>query len=162
LSETNSIQAWREARLQTYPLDFGGEIKYMPGDVLAMLGDGEDTNPLMAIIAQHTDPNPKKAAESAVKNITPEELIGISTALNAIMIKIVHWPPLIEQGHEEGVSVNELGITEKMNIFMELAGGQERLDAASGFHDLPPGGLVALPEQSDVRGTPVEAVESDV
>lgn len=139
------LQAWREARLQEYPLENGGNVKLRTVDMLALMNeDGNVPNPLMAIIVEHTDTRKKKDAQQASEDVmaTPEQRTMLREELNRVMIAVVAWPPLKEQGYEDGIGVDEFSTGEKMDIFIFLLGGK-RLDNAVNFRPEPPGGLVA-------------------
>lgn len=136
-------------------------VKYRLFDVLALIaGDNGTPNPLLNIIQGHTDPR-QANAEKAAQKLSGEDLIALQKTLNDMMIKVVIEPPLVQQGHADGIDVDEFTIEEKMLIFTDLAGGEQQLDAALNFRPLPPGGLVAPLDGAAVRDEAVESAESD-
>jgi hypothetical protein len=160
-----TVEAWREARLQEFSLQYGGVIRYRVADVLALLDEqGNAPNPLMAIIADHTKgtPSAAQARQTGAEIMTdPAKRGELRAMLNDIMVRLVVWPPLVEQGHEDGVSVDEFTIEEKMDIFTGLLGGQQRLDAASNFRPQPTGSLVAPLAGEGLRDEAEPPVEPD-
>ena len=157
------VQAWRESRLQTYALEFGGEIQYKVVDVLAMLDDdGNAPNPLMAMVAGHTDPTPdSKKKKQPDKAITPAEMQAIRKEMDRIMIAVIVTPPLLEQGYEGGVSVAEFAMEEKQDIFTILMGGEQRLSRAEDFRAQPSEGLV-VPQNGDAVRDATESTPESI
>lgn len=151
------VQAWRESRLHTYTLEFGGEIQYRIVDVLALLDDeGNTPNPLLAIVAENTDPTPdNKKKKTPEAKITPETLQVLRKELDRVMCEVVVYPPLLEQGHKDGVSLSEFSQEEKQDFFTQLMGGERQLDTAEKFREKPPGGLVTAQDGETIRNEAV-------
>jgi hypothetical protein len=130
----------------------GTEVKIRLMDVLSLLdGDGDTPNPLLAIVAGHTE-GKKDPGESFMKD--PQAIHSLRVTLNNVMKKVVIDPPLIEAGHPDGISVDEFTIEEKMLIFQALMGGGELLGSATGFREEPRASLVTAPDGDEVRSAP--------
>ncbi|RMH11463.1 MAG: hypothetical protein D6698_16315 [Gammaproteobacteria bacterium] len=82
--------------------------------IRAMMGDGDTM--------QNVLQNPKTFAE-------------FTNALNELLCDVIIAPPLIENGAEDGVSINQLTMDWKLKIFYALVGGKGTLEQAETFRD---------------------------
>jgi len=150
--DPTSIEAWRARRTITVDLD-GVAVKIKKWDLLALLsGDGDVPNPLLSAVSGHMGASDDEVGRALMSD--PEKINSLRESLNAILLKVVVAPPLVEQGHEDGVSVDEFTLEEKMIVFEALAGGAA-LRAARRFPPRPFDGVDAvadgerLPEASE-------------
>lgn len=135
-----SVAAWRERRFVVLQLGEGVAVKVRKLDVLAVLGGEKGApNPLLAAVMGGT----QTAKENALAQ--PENVAALRETLNAMLIRAVIEPPLVEQGHEEGISVDEFSLDEKLFILTELMGGADQLNAAAAFPATQAGHVGAAP-----------------
>jgi len=145
--DPTSIEAWRQHRTRVIQLEGGTAVRVKTWDVLALLAEDGAPNPLLAAIVGQVEgqpnANPEGDAEARGRAVMrdPTALAHLRTMLNGLLIKVVVAPPLVEQGHAEGVSVDEFGLDEKLFIFTEMLGGDARLNAVLKFRDAAPEGL---------------------
>lgn len=158
--DPTSVEAWKQ-RGVTIPLTGDVAVKIRMYDILALLSDdGDIPNPLLAVAQRRMKPGADEADEDEAGRALmsdPKAVDALRGALNRIMIAVVIAPPLVEQGHADGVSVDAFSLEDKMIIFNELSGGDERLDAAARFPDAqtsrvrpaPAGESLRAPAQPD-------------
>jgi hypothetical protein len=152
--DPTSIQAWRDKRTRLVDLPGGLAVKMRVFDPLILLSEGEKgiPNPLLAVVSGNTKPqgaDPEAAGRAFMQD--PQNLARLRAMLNDMLIRFVIAPPLVEQGHKDGISVDEITLDEKMIIFNEMAGGEERLNAATRFLEEPSASLVVAPAGETVQ-----------
>lgn len=145
--DPTSLEAWRKNRTRTIQLENGTAVRVKTWDVMALLAEDGAPNPLLAAMVSRVEGQPAPAQEGGVEARgravmrDPAALASLRAMLNGLLIKVVVAPPLVEQGHADGISVDEFGFDEKLFIFTEMLGGPERLNAALGFRGTAPEGL---------------------
>lgn len=151
--DPTSLEAWREKRTRLVLLPGGLAMKMKVFDPLIMLGSGEDSapNPLLAVVNGHTkrEGDLEEAGRSLLSD--PQNVNRLREMLNDMLIRFTMAPPLVEQGHADGISVDEITMDEKMTVFSEMMGGEERLNAAMSFHEESRASLVVTSDSSEVR-----------
>jgi hypothetical protein len=151
--DPTSIQAWRDKRTRLVDLPGGLAVKMRVFDPLILLSEGEKgiPNPLLAVVSGNTKAaaDPEAAGREIMQD--PQNLARLRAMLNDMLIRFVIAPPLVEQGHKDGISVDEITLDEKMIIFNEMAGGEERLNAATRFLEEPSASLVVAPAGETVQ-----------
>jgi hypothetical protein len=150
--DPTSLEAWREKRTRIIPLPGGLAIKMKVFDPLMILAAGEDgvPNPLLAVVNGNTKQDDREEAGRALLS-DPQNVNQLREMLNRMIIDFALAPPIKEQGHEDGISVDEITMDEKMTIFTEMMGGDERLSAAMRFPEEPRASLVVAPDGGEVR-----------
>ena len=149
--DPTSVEAWRQNRTQTIHLNNGVAVRVKLFDVLALGNDGCGVgNPLLASVFEMRqqageDADPETVGERIMTQ-DPDKVENLRQALNRMLIQVVLAPPLIEQGHEQGISVDEFTFEEKSFIYGEIMGG-EQLDAAMTFREKPAPALDAGPDE---------------
>lgn len=127
----NELQAWREQRERELNIGGGLVLRYKVADIFAVLDDNGDLlNPLLPII-QGAIKGQGETPETSLFS-APDALPKLRQLINAIMVRVITFPPLVEQGHDDGISVDDLTFTEKMAVFGDVMGG-EQFDAAAMF-----------------------------
>src|SRR5688572_2154142 len=109
------LKAWERATLSTYEFEMNGErltIRYQTIDILELLAV-DVSNPLMAALQ-----NSMGGQDLSMKGIIqkPEDLEKVVSMLNDMMTKSVVEPPLLEQGHQEGISLSRIPYTVKLEL----------------------------------------------
>lgn len=129
-----SAAAWRAKLTRTIEFQDGLAIEYRVIDMLVLLDDnGDAPNPLMSVMAAQLSGG--KSQDMSTLATDPQVLSHLQTMLRGIMIKVVINPPLIEQGHTDGISVDQITLDKKMAVFEDLMGGAEALNSALSFRE---------------------------
>lgn len=150
--DPTSLEAWEQTSTRTllYETQYGQQgVKFRIIDPLVILGEeGDAPNPLMGVVNKHIKPGEVDEPESETKEQRDERLgqvimsdiesrTALSQSLNSLAIKVIIAPPLLEQGHNPGISVNSIPLHVKIDMFVAMFGGVEKLDAAATFPDRP-------------------------
>jgi hypothetical protein len=118
---STSAAAWRERLIRTVEFDDGLAIQFRLVNMLALLdSDGDAPNPLLSIVGQHM--NGQQAIGKTMME-DPAALHSLRLMLKDVMVKVVVAPPLIEQGHEDGIHVDDIPLEKQMAVFDQLMGG---------------------------------------
>ncbi len=129
-----SAAAWREKLTRTINFPDGLAIEYRIVDMLVLLDDkGDAPNLLMASLSEQLFSG--KQQDMSTMTTDPKMLSNLQTMLRNIMTKVVINPPLIEQGHADGISVDQISLDKKMAVFEDLMGGPEAVQAARSFRN---------------------------
>lgn len=121
VTDNTSLDAWNQHAAMTIILTDELAVKVRTYDVLSLLASGKK-NPLMGIANKLTGVKDAEAAGNALMD-DPESVAQLTETLNKMLIEVVVSPPLKEQGHEEGISVNQFTLEWKMMVFNALIGG---------------------------------------
>jgi hypothetical protein len=136
-----STQAWREKLTRTLDFEDGLAIKFRLINMLALIdSDGETPNPLLSIVAQHMNGKQEAIGKKLMED--PTALHSLRVMLKDIMVKVVVEPPLVEQGHPDGIHVDDISMEKQMAVFESLMGGTG-LAAAQSFRPQPTSPVVS-------------------
>jgi len=148
---------WK-ARTREVTLSSGMQLTIKPIDVLAKLSDTKNGgNPLLTTISKHMGQGQALDMGNMIKD-DPQALPKMVTMVRELALATVIDPPLIENGHAEGISVDEISFEEKMELFGLLMGGDAIKQAAT-FRTGQGANLViapdvqAIPEPSERNGS---------
>lgn len=134
--DPTSLEAWLENAVIVVPVSKKLALKIQVLDVMALMsGDGETVNPLMAIVSKAAGTQGRASQVQLGAEIFRDEkaLGALSKTLNDMLVKVVVSPPLIEQGFEKGISVNQIPFDAKMKVFFTLMGGEEKVGQLQQF-----------------------------
>lgn len=136
-----SAEAWQEHNTLTvmFTEDLGFKVRHI--DIASWLAD-QKGNPLMATL-QKSMKEGGKPLDVIGENENAIE--GISSIIDQLLIAVVIEPPLVEQGHEDGLSLKNVMISYKMEVFQQLTGGQQYAQMNQ-FRGGQAGNVVAAPE----------------
>lgn len=116
------LQQWLEATTQlVMPVQIGGNelvVIYHMVDVIGILAEGDVSNPLLAALQSSLMGGGAQKVDLSDPRILPELL----KACDKAAILAIDAPPLLEAGHEVGISVASLPIDFKIKFFTKLAG----------------------------------------
>lgn len=151
MTEAISAAAYRQRIERVAELETGIVVRLRMVDPLSFLGSGEDgmPNPLLAVVARAMKGGAQDAGRAAMQD--PQAVGDFIKRLNGLVIKALVEPPLIEQGHADGLSVDELSLDDKMAIFGALMGGGAALDAVKGFPGAASAGVEPAPDGEQLR-----------
>lgn len=139
MSNKASAAAWKQALVAEYEFEMNGQtlaIQYQSVDVLEVIAS-DAGNPLLG--ALQASMNGQGSNPLAVSK--PEDMAAIAGMLNKLLVKAIVEPKLIEQGHEEGVSVANIPFSVKLELFSRLIGGGV-IDQLEQFRQKPPQSMV--------------------
>lgn len=147
------LDAWKN-RTQVITLSSGFDVEVKMLDVMAMASsnNGNAPNPLMRMVQD------AKQGEGQVdlSKLDGDSLTELMSLVRKVCIKAIVDPPLTENGHEDGISIDEIPFGEKMEIFGELMGGGEAISQAKTFLGAEGAGLAVTPDiqpiQDDASG----------
>lgn len=132
---SDNLALWKAASTRVKNLEDGRFLRYRVQDPISLMIPTEDgplvQNPLLDVIFDHmssVDPNLKSGSEQDMQQNpmeNRENLINLKRGLRSVMIAVIIEPPLIEQGNEDGISVDQIGFNIQMEIFNDLMGGPE-------------------------------------
>ena len=131
LAGDENLKAWQQAvapREKTFTLN-GVEVvvRYKVLDILELLAHDNVDNPVLGKLIGSVQ---QGGGEGVGRD--PAAIAQIAAKIKPIMVDIIIDPPLIEQGHQHGVSVSQIPPGVKLEIFMDLIGG-DQLGAAETF-----------------------------
>lgn len=136
-----SVESWQEHNTMTvmFTDDLGFKVRHI--DIASWLAD-QKGNPLMATLQKSM-----KDGGKPIDVISEDEnaIAGISSIIDKLLIDVVIEPPLLEQGHEGGLSLKNVMIAYKMQVFQELTGGQQYAQMSQ-FRGGQASNVVAAPE----------------
>lgn len=145
-----SLEAWNEHTTEIIQLTEHLAVEIQSVDFLALLTAGDGTNPLLALMQEMVDRDEKGITqdedgmklEMAQIMKDPDKLRRLVEGLDRMLTQIVINPPLLEQGHENGVPLIRLKSEWKFKIFDQISGGSAQLEAAQRFLEKEGGSLV--------------------
>ena len=141
--DPTSLAAWEEHATQVIQLSDKLAVKVKTLDVLDYLtGEEGRPNPLMAALQKEMGTG-SASGQGVMRD--PEALPALQEMLTKLMLDVVVSPPLIEQGHEHGISVKQIKLEYKFQIFTELMGGQDGITRLSTFREEPGTSMVVGP-----------------
>ena len=148
-----SADAWREALVRVIPLDKGLAAKVREIDPISFAVQFKDTaNPILQAVAGAIGYNDGvaeiKSLDSVVDNL--DKIPDAVDVFNKLLIECIVEPQLKEQGHDKGLSVNDIPLRYKATIVWELLGGVN-LEQAQIFRAGQTSNVVALSRQQHVR-----------
>lgn len=147
MDEKWSLEAWQAETIRTYEFSDKLAIRYRVMDPLAVLGASAQTNPLIAIAMSEG---------GRVKfEINTEMIRDASKLFNEIAVAVIVDPPLLEQGHKNGIPVSAIPLAVKQHIFEDLVGGIQALDAAKNVVEEQNSGVVAAPNGQSLRAATI-------
>lgn len=147
----NILQEWQEATRRTMQAQVGDKtltIVYEVVDVMTLLMEGDASNPILAAMQASMMGGGAKAVDTT----DPVVFTKLVEAVDKAAIQSIVEPPLIEQGHEVGISVSRIPFAAKMEIFSDLtgiAGGQ--VSALQTFRSGQEKSLAPRPTSKTVR-----------
>lgn len=160
-----SLEAWQEATTQVATFEVHGKpvgVKYRTLDVSEFLLASEDGvgNPILAelqkalqIDSKALDQNQFKVDVQALLSAVFSDgvLPELKKRLDRYLIEAVVAPPLVEQGHKDGLPVRMIPTQVKLEIFFAQFGGWERVQALATFQQGQAASMVARPTGKKVR-----------
>jgi hypothetical protein len=143
--DPTSLAAWEENATQIIQLDEKLAVKVKTYDVLDLLiGDGQAPNPLMGALQKSMQGDGGGGIGQTLMS-DPAALAALQNMLNQLMCEVMISPPLKEQGNEQGISLKQIKLEYKFQIFMELMGGEEGVSRLSRFREEPGASMVVGP-----------------
>jgi len=142
------LAAWKEHLTETVEVGEGLAIRIRRLNVLTLLG-GDGPNPLMGIVGQFVGAGPAEVGSLMLSD--PTALAGLREMLRGLLIQVVIEPPLVEQGVEDGVSVDEIPLEAQLAVFGAVFGGEDLLRGAERFPAGSAAAVVAAPDGGAVR-----------
>jgi len=161
--DPTSLEAWQEQSTIIVPVGKKLGLKIRVLDVMGLMaGDGETVNPLMSIISKAANNRGNLNQQQLGAEIFKDEKAfgGLVKTLDDILIKVLVSPPLIEQGFEKGISVNQIPFEAKMKVFFALMGGEAPVAQLSQFRGEESGVLAPRPTSEALREEP-QPVDGD-
>lgn len=153
-----SLDAWNQHTTETIPLTDDLSVEIQSVDFLALLTAEQGTNPLLALIQDIVNRDEKNLPQIDAENVDmnklladPAKLKAMVDGLDSLLKKIVISPPLLEQGHTDGIPLARFKTEWKMKIFEHISGGTMQLETAQRFHQTEAASLVIAQSSEDLR-----------
>ena len=136
-----SLEAWQEHNtlIVMFTDDLGFKVRHI--DIASWLTE-QKGNPLMATLQKSMKEGGKPLD---VIGEDDNAIEGISSIIDQLLIDVVVEPALLEQGNEKGLSLKNVMIQYKMQVFQELTGGQQYAQMSQ-FRGGQASNVVAAPE----------------
>lgn len=126
MTDPTSSTAWHTHSTLTIALNEKLAVTVRRLDVIGYLTQDDPPNPLLAVVARRSE-NPLSQ--------DPAALAAIHRTLDTLLLRVMLAPPLLEQGHPDGISLSSIPFAYKFAIFSALLGGEAALAQAAGFPD---------------------------
>ncbi len=143
---TDRLEQWKK-RTQVVEFASGMSVEVKMLDILTSGGENGAPNPLLEIMSKTGG----KIDTDELAKTDPKLLADLLVTAREACIKAIIDPPIIEAGHEDGISVDEIPITEKIEILMALMGGEDDIQSAKKFLVEQGPSLVVAPDSEGLQ-----------